>query len=71
VHPDSDATKLIQKTAATISIPFTSTALIAKSEGKPSVYYDPSGVVQKDDRAAHGIPVLSSIDELEAWVKTL
>jgi len=71
MSPDSDATKLIQKARATISTPFTSTALIAKLEGKPSVYYDPSGMIQKDDRAAHGIPVLSSIDELEAWVKSL
>jgi len=52
-------------------MPFTSTALMAKLEGKPSVYYDPSGLIQKDDRAAHGVPVLSNIDELQEWVKSI
>ena len=71
VDPSVDATQVIQKTKACISMPFTSTAIIAKQEGKPSVYYDPSGIIQKNDRAAHGILVLSGIDELEDWVKSL
>jgi len=36
--------------------------------GKPSIYYDPSGLLQHDDRAAHGIPILSTSDELDAWL---
>ena len=71
VDPSVDATQVIQKTKACISMPFTSTAIIAKQEGKPSVYYDPSGIIQKNDRAAHGILVLSGIDELQKWVKSL
>lgn len=71
VNPSLDAMQLIQKTEGCISIPFTSTAIIAKQEGKPSIYYDPSGVIQKDDRAAHGIPVLSGIEELKKWVKNI
>lgn len=69
IDPDLAATTLITQTKASISVPFTSTALIAKAQGKPSVYYDPSGLIQKDDRASHGIPILSGIDELRAWVK--
>ena len=71
IHSNVDALQIIQKTKACISMPFTSTALIAKLEGKPSVYYDPSGMIQKDDRAAYGIPVLTGIDELQKWVKNL
>jgi len=71
IYPDVDALQVIQKTKACISMPFTSTAIIAKQEGKPSAYYDPSGTIQKDDRAAHDIPVLSGINELEDWVKSL
>ena len=71
VSPKTDALQVIQKTKACISIPFTSTAIIAKQEGKPSVYYDPSGMIQKDDRAAHGIPVLNGINELEDWISSL
>ena len=44
---------------------FTSTALVARDLGKPSYYYDPSGIIQKGDRAAHGIPVISGLSELQ------
>ena len=52
-------------------MPFTSTAIIAKSLGKKSIYYDPTGMIQKDDRAAHGIPVVTGIEDLENWVKSI
>lgn len=69
VNPSLDALQLIKKSKACISVPFTSTALIAKSEGKPSVYYDPTGTIFKGDKAAHGIPVLNTVDELRSWVE--
>jgi polysaccharide biosynthesis PFTS motif protein len=49
-------------------MPFTSTALLGREMGKPSIYYDPHGLVQKDDRAAHGIPIVTGPDELHAWI---
>ena len=52
-------------------MPFTATALIAKKMGKPTVYYDPSGLIQKDDRGAHGIEIISGKKELEAWLEKL
>jgi polysaccharide biosynthesis PFTS motif protein len=61
------AFRLIEKTSVVISIPFTSTAIIAKEMGKVSIYYDPTEEIQKDDRAAHGIPVISGISELSNW----
>jgi len=51
--------------------PFTSTALIARELGKPSIYYDPFGICEKDDRAAHGIPILSGQKELQDWLSAL
>ena len=60
--------QVIEQAIAVISMPFTSTALIAKEMGKPSIYYDPMGRLQRDDRAAHGIPILSGIEELEEWI---
>ena len=68
VEPDISANRVIEASFAVISMPFTSTALIAREMGKPSIYYDPDGLLQRDDRAAHGIPVLSGVDELEAWL---
>ncbi len=64
IDPDTAALRLIEASAIVISMPFTSTALIARSLKKPSYYYDPSGVIQKDDRAAHGIPIISGREEL-------
>ena len=68
IEPDISATRVIESSVAVISMPFTSTALIAREMGKPSIYYDPSGLLQRDDLAAHGIPILSGVDELEAWL---
>jgi polysaccharide biosynthesis PFTS motif protein len=51
-----------------ISFPFTSTALIGKLQGKPSVYYDPTGRIDKLDTAAYGIPIISGPIELDKWL---
>lgn len=69
VAPEISAIRVIQASRAVISMPFTSTALIARSLGVPSVYYDPSGIVKRDDRAAHGIEILIGRHELERWLK--
>jgi len=71
LNPSVDPTQVIRNSKACISIPFTSTALIAKLEGKPSIYYDPTGMIQKDDRAAHGIPVVVGPKELDIWISQL
>ena len=71
INPDAAATALIAKCRAVISAPFTSTALIGRDLGKPSIYYDPHGLCDKDDRAAHGIPVVSGRVELLAWLAAL
>lgn len=63
--------RVIEACRAVISMPFTSTAIIGKTLGKPSVYYDPLGVLQRDDRGAHGVPILSGIDELHEWVMSV
>lgn len=68
IDPDISALRVIEASCAVISMPFTSTALIAKAMGRPSVYYDPTGRLQRDDRAAHGIPILSGAEELSAWL---
>ena len=68
VNPDISPILVIEKSIAVISMPYTSTALIAREMGKPSVYFDPIGLLQKDDSAAHGIPVLSNKADLKAWL---
>ncbi len=68
VEPEISALRVIESSCAVISMPFTSTALIARELGKPSVYYDPTSHLQSDDRAAHGIPIISGPDQLKAWL---
>lgn len=68
VDPDEAARRLIDSAAAVISMPFTSPAIIAGTMGKPSVYYDPLGVLTAEHRLAHGIPVVGSASELRAWL---
>jgi len=69
IDPDVSAYRVIEESTFMISMPFTSTALIARELGKPSCYYDPTGLVQKDDRAAHGIEIISGPEELTRWLK--
>ncbi|MCZ2473331.1 polysaccharide biosynthesis PFTS motif protein [Aquirufa ecclesiirivi] len=62
------ANRVIQHSKAVISMPFTSTALIAKELGKPTCYYDPLGMIQKDDRASSGIEIVTGKKELASWL---
>lgn len=71
VDPDISAIKVIEKCTAVISMPFTSTAIIARDMGKPSIYYDPDGIILKDDPGSHGIPIITGINELKLWVNSL
>lgn len=68
VDPDISVVRVIESSFAVISMPFTSTALIAKEMGKLTAYYDPLGLLQKDDWAAHGIEILCGSNELNVWL---
>lgn len=71
IDPATSAHALIERCQAVVSAPFTSTALIGRELGKPSIYYDPYGICAKDDRAAHGIPILTGNKELQDWLSEL
>jgi polysaccharide biosynthesis PFTS motif protein len=68
INSEIDASTLIESCNVVISLPFTSTALLGHYAGKPSIYYDPLGLLQSDDRAAHGIPIIQGKDMLRAWI---
>lgn len=71
IEPSIPAEFIIEKAKAVISMPFTSTALVGKHLGKPSIFYDPSGLVLKDDPAAHGIMVINNKKDLKDWLSTI
>jgi len=68
VPPETNALDLIRSCKAVISMPYTSTAVVARHQGKPSVYYDSSRRIARGDPAAHGIPILQSPEELKEWI---
>jgi|GEM_PF-2561495 len=63
------AQRLMQKTAASISIPFSSTAPSAANLGKPSIYYDPSGQLKVSGNQNHGVEVIRGRASLEEWLR--
>ena len=67
---DSDifTLELIKKSSMVISLPFTSTSRIAKILGVPTIYYDPTGKIFKNDPASRGIKVVNNIKDLNKWV---
>ena len=69
VNPTVSPFSVVQRCRAALSFPFTSTSVIANKMGVPTAYYDPTGWIQKDDRAAHGIPVLTGRKELRNWLQ--
>lgn len=71
IDPDVSAFHVIQKCGFCISMPFTSTAFVAEYYKKPSIFYDSTKLLYKDDRGAQGIPLVSGIDELIQWRKQL
>jgi polysaccharide biosynthesis PFTS motif protein len=71
IDPDISAVRVVEACDAVISMAFTSTALIGASHGRPSIYYDPLGLIQPDDRAAHGLPIIQGITALRAWFAAL
>jgi polysaccharide biosynthesis PFTS motif protein len=71
VPPSISPIRIIEKCFATISMPFTSTAHYSFGSSNLKAYYDPTGWIQKDDRGAHGVQILSGIEELRCWVKAI
>ena len=68
VSPSVSAVRVIQKSNIVVSLPFTSTAHVARSMGVPSAYFDPTGTIDFDDPAADGIPVFGDTVSLQRWI---
>lgn len=59
--------RIISKSNLIISFPFTSTSIIAKNFNIPTFYYDPTGGIDKNDPASHGISLYNTKSELLNW----
>ncbi|MCH7775508.1 MAG: polysaccharide biosynthesis PFTS motif protein [Gemmatimonadetes bacterium] len=69
VPPAIAAVRLATASAATISIPFTTPSTYGAALGKPSIFYDPTGVMAAHTPTFHGVPVVSGRAALLAWLR--
>ena len=65
------AFKILENCSGSISLPFSSTALISKQQNKISAYYDPINFISKDDIFRQNIELISSKKELFEFVKKM
>ena len=63
------ARALVESSDAVISMPFTSTAILGKIKGVPSIYYDALGHAQQTE--VHGIEILACKEDLSNWRKII
>lgn len=65
------AFRLCKNFDVVLSMPFTAPSVIAAYFGKEAAYYDPTGTIQKDDRAAHNLIVINGKIELREYLHNL
>jgi polysaccharide biosynthesis PFTS motif protein len=63
--------RLILASTVTVSKPLSTTALIARSVSKPSLYYDPTKKISQFDPALRGISILNSKQDLLDTLKNI
>lgn len=71
VSPGISARRILPHVRASISIPFTSTAILAKEMGKDSVFYDPTNRIKYLTGLSRGLPVLGGKDQLRIWMESV
>lgn len=71
IEPDTSPHRIIAKSFVTISMPFTSTGLIASSYGVPNFFYDPIGKVSVKDPARREIEIINTQNYLSEKIRNL
>jgi len=65
------AERIVKEVKASISIPFTSTATIAKQASIPSVFYSPLDKLSLDTLYRHDVEILTNKQDLEKWFHSI
>jgi polysaccharide biosynthesis PFTS motif protein len=60
--------KVIERSCASVHMPFTSTALISNGIGVPVCFYDVVGRIRLDDPASNGIKIINTRNDLYNWL---
>ena len=60
LDPETDVEEIIDKSDLIISAPFTSVSTVSKIKGKKTIYYDPTGTLNKPNhnKAAYNVPII-------------
>lgn len=64
VEPEISAVRILKGCGAAVSIPYSSTSVIAQALGKSSCFYDPLGKLRRGDPSAHGIALVQGKESL-------
>ena len=65
--PNIAPLKILENAMASISVPYTSSALISRDIGVTSIYYDPIGMLKNSKHLTHGISLISGREQLDEW----
>lgn len=71
IESDISAHRVIENCYGVVSIPFTSTAVIAEKFQKASIYFDPSGEYKENQTATLGTPIVNNETVLVDWMNGL
>ena len=70
INPDISYIYLLEKTDLSISLPFTSTSIVAKNLNKKTAFYDPSGKIALNDPGAFGVKILNKKEDIQLWMES-
>lgn len=68
LDPQTSAARVTAICAATVSMPFSSPALIAARQGRPAAFYDPTGRLIASPRQTHHLPMIYGAAALGQWL---
>jgi polysaccharide biosynthesis PFTS motif protein len=71
IDAEISARRLTNSVDATISVPFTSTALIGLHANKPSSYFDATSTLDPNASNARNLPVFDNVGALSKWIQNL
>jgi polysaccharide biosynthesis PFTS motif protein len=71
LDPNISPITLINSSLASISLPFTSTGYLGLYLNKPSIYYDPTGLVNHLNPDVNNVEIISGKNNLKNWIENV
>ena len=71
IHNEYLIDDLINNSLLSISMPYTSAAYLSKFLNKPSIFYDSSGKLEKEDNLSKDIICINDIQKLEMYINSI